>query len=538
MNFTTTQVREEDDTSLSVSYDPDNGNINRSHETRLKYNIQQLFSTTIQGDHRLAENLILKWSAVYSLAKNETPDQATISYDTNLKNYERYNWFVDFDGSSRLWRHNSDQDIAGYLNIQFTPELFGLKPVLKAGGLYRRKNRTSFYNNYTMKAVVSSKPADSIYYSEKDIDWDNYSDIVWKVYNPRGSVATGETFDAHEYVAAGYLMFDVTIHNLNAIGGLRVENTNQGYYMQFPIGQPRPDGKQVYTDLLPSLLLKYTFHQKHNLRASYYRASNKPGFLEIVPCPIVEDDYKSKGNPDLLHAVADNADIRWEYFPNQTDQVMVGLFYKYIKNPIENAFVTINSGSQEIVYSPQNADKAINKGIEIDIIKYFRSFGIKANYTFTRSGITTTKLARKRDENGNIVPDFNVTQERSLYGQAEHVGNISLLYKSTKHGLNGQLAFSYTGERLYTVSQYIDNDLWQKGFWQLDASLEKNMGKGWGLFFKAHNLLNTPVIVYIKETNPYNNQFPYHEAGDSNTLVRDENTIPSLLIGIRYKFYN
>ncbi len=538
MNFATTQVRETDKTNLSTSYDPDNGTISRSHQTRLQYNIQDLINTTLQGTHQLKRNLDVSWSAVYSKAKNQTPDQATISYDTNLKNFERYNWYIDFDGSSRLWRHNSDQDMAAYLNFRYMPFIWGTKTEIKVGGLYREKKRESFYNNYTLKAVVSSKPADLIYYAEKDVDWEKYSDITWKVYNPRGSVATGETFDAHENVIAGYGMVQFEVRRLQVIGGVRVENTDQGYYMQFPIGQPRPDGKQVYTDVLPSLSLKYQFGGKHNFRGSYYRATNKPGFLEIVPCPVVEDDFTSKGNPDINHAVADNADLRWEFFPNQLDQFMVGLFYKHISDPIEYAFVTTSTGSQNIVYSPQNADKALNKGIEVDWIKYFRQLGVKANYTLTGSSITTTKLARTRDENGNIVPDFEIRQTRPLYGQAEHVGNISILYKGTNNGTNGQLSFSYTGERLYTVSQYIDNDLWQKGFWQMDFSVEKSFHNGFSMFAKARNLLNTPVVVYIKRTNPANAEFPYHSNNDKNTLVRDEYSRQSILVGIRYKFNN
>jgi outer membrane receptor protein involved in Fe transport len=104
------------------------------------------------------------------------------------------------------------------------------------------------------------------------------------------------------------------------------------------------------------------------------------------------------------------------------------------------------------------------------------------------------------------------------------------------NGISAQLALSYTGDRLYTVSRYINNDFWQKGFWQLDFSCEKRFKRGFSAFAKAQNLLNTKVIVYIKNTNPANAQKPYHSADDKTTLVRSEYSKPVYLAGVRYKF--
>jgi len=539
MNLSTTQIRESDNLDLSVSYKPENGSTNSSHTTRFRYNIQSLYNSTLHGEHTLTKKLLLDWSVVYSKATNQIPDEVSISYGTNTKNYEPYNWYVDFDGSNHLWRHNSDEDKAAYLNLTHQTELFGMKTEFKAGGLYRQKERESFYNSYTLQAITNVETADTSYvsyYSEKGVDWDNYTDIKWKIYNPRGTIATGENFNADETVIAGYAMFQLQSKKIHAIGGFRVEHTKQGYYMEYPIGQPTPDGELVYTDILPSLQIKYKVLDKHTLRASYYRATNKPGFLEIVPCPVVDDnDLKSKGNPDVKHSVADNFDLRWEYFPSTIDQVLIGFFVKNISNPIEFAYVRDGS-SQDIVFSPINSDNSINKGMEIDVIKYFREFGIKGNYTYTSSSITTNKLSYTRDENGDVVPDFYVSQERSLYGQSEHVGNISLLYKGSKNGFNAQLAFSYTGDRIYTISQYIDNDLWQKGYWQLDLSAEKKFKQGISVFVKAHNLLNTKLTAYILKTNEDNSEFPDHDASDTSTLVRLESSAQSVLAGIRYNF--
>lgn len=534
MDFANTQVREVQKTDLAVSYDPENGNVNRSHSTRFRYNKQNILNVTLQGDHRISDKLNIQWSAVYSKAKSRTPDEATIDYGNGLEKFTPVRQYVNFDGSSRIWRRNTDEDLAGYLNFTYTPAILGITTEIISGGMYRQKDRTSFYNKYTLKAITSAGNTIS-FYSEKGVDWNSYDEIKWQVYNPRGTVAVGENYDAFETVMAAYSMFRFELYQLQVTGGVRLENTEQGYSMQFPVGEPEPDGSQKYTDILPSIHFKYSVFKNQNIRLSYYKATNKPGFQEIVPYVDSSEEPVTAGNKNLKHAEANNIDLRWEFFPSPQDQIMVGAFYKNIKNPIEFAFDKFMNVSQNIVYIPINSDKAINYGFEIDAIKYYRELGIKGNYTWTHSDITSQKLSRVKDVNGNNETVY-VSQNRPLFGQSPHVGNISLLYKSTTNGISSQLAFSYTGERIYTVSRYIDNDLWQEGFWQLDASAEKKFSNGISLFVKAHNLLNTHVKVFIRNVNPLNNDVPFHSENDAHTIIRDEFTMSSYLIGIRYKF--
>lgn len=528
------QIREVQKTDLAVSYDPLNGNINRTHSTRFRFNTQSLLNITCQGDHRINDQLSLQWSAVFSQAQNKTPEEAMIIYGNSLSNFMLTQQYVDFDGSTRIWRRNSDIDYAGYLNGFYT--LTKINTTLQAGGMYRIKQRNSFYNKYVLKAIVNVSQHDTAYtsfYSEKGVHWNTYDQIQWQVYNPRGTVAVGENYDASEIVSAGYLMFKTEILKLNLTGGVRLENTHQGYYMQYPIGEPNPKGSQSYLEILPSIHFKYSPNPRNNIRLSYFKAINKPGFQEIVPYLDASEEPTTAGNKSLKHATAHNIDLRVEHFPDGLDQFMLGIFYKHIKNPIEFAFEKFMNVSQNIVFTPINSEKAINYGMEIDITKFFRQWGIRANYTRTQSSITTNKLSRINDSSGNDSTIY-VPQTRPLYGQSANVANISFLYKGTKNGIHAQLAFTYTGDRIYTVSRFIDNDHWQKGFWQLDISAEKNFKNGIGIYMKGSNLLSTRTKVFIKKTNPINNDVPYQNM--SNTLVRNEYAKPALLVGIKYKF--
>ena len=123
-------------------------------------------------------------------------------------------------------------------------------------------------------------------------------------------------------------------------------------------------------------------------------------------------------------------------------------------------------------------------GFEIDVIKYIRHFGVKANYTYTHSSITTSK---REYQEGSAEYKTGVTQTRPLVNQAPHTANLSLLYKDTQHGWNGQLAASYTGTKLALVSPFKDADQRDKAMFGLDLSAEKQFSIGLSVFFKAKN---------------------------------------------------
>jgi outer membrane receptor protein involved in Fe transport len=523
MNLTNTQTRDAVSTQLTIGgYDPVAGNATLSYSTRTRKTIQHIWSNTLHGDHKLSDKWQVDWSANYAKASSERPDNTTISLDGVQQNFVQTRTYVN--KSSRRWEHNDDQDLSGYLNLNWLQNIGETKVEWKFGGLYRDKKRDNFYNNYQLL------PANPYYTYGKDFT--DYNQIQWNVQNPQGSVASGQTYNASEKIAAGYVQFKAYLPKLEILGGVRVENTNQGYVMKYPIGEDNPVGNQKYTDVLPSINLKYMPWDKTNIRLSYYRAVNRPGFSEINPAPLVQEEYTEKGDPNLKHAVADNIDLRYEYFPKAAEQFMAGIFYKRIQNPIE---YTLQAIGHATYYMPGNFGTATNYGAELDWIKYFSKWGVKLNYTYTNSSITTPKMKRVRDDshNGDLyTTSVNVT--RSLYGQSAHIANASLLFKDAKHGWDAQLAAGYTGPRIVTVGQYVGTDQWQQGFVQMDVSAEKSF-KHVTIFAKANNLLNTPTTVFIKGANPNNADVPNQDLS-GETLIRSDYYQRSYVLGVRYKF--
>ena len=505
-------------------------------ETRSLSQTQSIFATHLKGTHHLTKDFTVDWAGIFSQAKSEDPDRVYLSLTNTVQSAD------GVDGSlwsgnknilktlpknmERRFQHNTDKDWAGYINLAYNSQLGNdINALWKAGAQYRRKERGNRYYSYNFTPTDISQKLDGNAF-------DQFAAIDWTCKTPY-SQASQLNYDSKEHIGAAYVMTTLKSKwgELNA--GVRAEHTNQIYTMLQKFRNMGQVGEQSYWDWLPSASLKWTPTKKMNVRLSYYRSINRPGFYEIVPYQIMGEEYQEKGNPNLKRARIDNVDLRWEWFPSATEQVLAGVFYKYLQDPIEQVFVAadgkLGSGA-DAYYMPDNLGNAKNYGFEIDVVKYIRHFGIKANYTYTHSTITTTK--REYNE-GSAEYKTGVTQTRPLVNQAPHTANLSLLYKDTNYGWNAQLAASYTGTKLALVSPFKDADQWDKAIFGLDFSMEKKFPCGVSVFLKANNLLDAKRERYLKTVNQSN--LEYEGQRSDKTIVGTYKYGRTFLLGVRVK---
>ena len=503
-------------------------------ETRSLSQTQSIFATHLKGTHHLTKDFTIDWSGLYSEATEKAPDRVYLTLTNTVQSEEGSSlWNGDKTivktqpkDMERRFQHNDDKDLAGYINLSYDTH-FGdaLDALWKAGAQYRRKERNNRYYSYIFGPSNISQRLDGN-------GFDQFAAIDWTCKTPY-SQASQLNYDSKEHIGAVYAMVTLKSELGEVNVGFRAEHTNQIYTMLQKFRSMGQVGEQSYWDYLPSASIKWTPTQKMNVRLSYYRSINRPGFYEIVPYLIMGEEYMEKGNPDLKRARIDNIDLRWEWFPSKTEQILAGVFYKYLKDPIEQVFVTsdgkIGSGA-DAYYMPDNLGNAKNMGFEIDVIKYIRHFGVKANYTYTHSEITTSK---REYQEGSAEYKSGVTQTRPLVNQAPHTANLSLLYKDTGNGWNGQLAASYTGTKLTLVSPFKDADQWDKAMFGLDLSAEKQFKNGLSIFLKANNLLNAKHERYLKTVNESNLQ--YEGQKSDKTIVGTYQYGRTFLLGVRYK---
>ena len=518
-NLADAQTRMTQDTVLTAPR-TDFGNGQVWYMGRSRYQNQNLLNTTLQGEHQISDAFSIDWSGVYSKATNRMPDFGEWEHDAG----------INPDGSlrpdiiqnfTREWWRNSDRDYAGYVNLHYSNSIGDAPYTISAGGMYRDKNRENNFESYTLRPTGGNQI------------WDGIENFDWSVATPKGGANTGaNNYTAYEKIAGGYAMAKIGVHKLEVIAGVRVEKTQQGYFTQMSETIAGKYADYEYTDVMPSASLKYLLNDRSNLRLVYFSSINRPGFFEPVPFSIQGDDFKETGNPNIKHATANNIDARYELFLPKNAQLLVGAFYKNIHNPIEYGFA-FTGQQNDVTYQPGNYGDASNYGFELVFEKYIGKFGIRGNYTYTNSSITTAKREPYRDENTQAQVRV-VDEERPLQGQSKHLANAALLYKNTKTGTDVQFNWQFTGSRLALVSPYYNMDNWMKDMHTFDISAEQKIAKNFYVFAKLQNLFKAKYQVYVKKQPANINVMPFQDITSGQTLMQQNNMGRMYQIGVRF----
>jgi outer membrane receptor protein involved in Fe transport len=499
--------------------------------SRSTWQYQSIFNANLQGKHQLRYQYQLDWNLVYSNALNHIPDQTEFMHEYPVSTHS-----PDILNSlTHRWTSNNDKDFTVYLNVTKHKNLFNRDIEWKAGFMNRTKNRSNFYNTYSLKPKLPSGSS-----------FQNYTTIDQAVFlfNPVSAglpELNGNNYTFDEQITAAYLQAKLMINSkLELITGARMENTYQHYNTELPPTAAARNGTLKYNDILPSAQFKYTLAANKFLRLAYYSAIARPSFAELIPDGPQGELFKEQGNPQKLrHTTSNNLDLRYEHYINPSSQLLVGTFYKRIVDPIEYTAVKTGVTSQTLI--PTNIGTATNYGLELVYQKFFGKIGFNVNYTYTQSSITNDSMLYVDKINGLITTRYK-SETRPLQGQSNHIGNVSLIFKDAKLGLDAQLAFVYTGARISLVSPYYGLHYWQSPMQQLDFSVEKRINKKWFVYAKIINITNTPLQLELKQ--PYNDyikasgsrSLPIQDDADNKIIVQRDYYKTSFLFGIRYKF--
>jgi len=520
-------------------------------ETETRTDLQSIYNVTLKGNHKITKHFSLDWTIANSEASHKQPDiaQFKTSYETSPATNGTNVATPGSPGSStyvapavidspavvgnesRIWAHNTDKDISPYLNLHYTTDIFGHKTIFSAGGMFRHKTRSNFVDSYTLPNTYIPGTDNAEYYT--NIPSAQFT-FAGNSYDALGSSASDPgvyTFEENVHAVYGMVQYYINDH-FDVIFGLRSENTYQHYNSNLPNIYPGQSATITYTDYLPSVNLKYALADNEALRASYFKSILRPAFDQLIPFPdpTSDESYVPIGNPYLQHTVINNYDLRYEFFPGVFDEFMAGGFYKYLTNPIEDILVVTGVATPQL--TPTNLGNAQNYGAEFVAKKYFGNLGFSVNYTYTHSQITTAKII-----NVDGVTDSR-DQTRPLQGQAANIGNLSLLYRSQKNGIEAQLSASYTGERIEAVSGYYDLDTWEKATTFLDFSVQKTY-KRFVFFAKVNNILNTPYELFLKQSNTidYSSILKYPDQKSANyTTLEYDQYYARYSLGARFKF--
>lgn len=451
-----------------------------------------IFSNTLSGKHDLLNDLQLDWSLNYAKANSSSPDFATVELAKGGDNPSTLNYSKPV---VRDWQWNIDQNKSMYLNLIYRPNIYNHIVELKGGGMYRKKYRKNYANEYYFQP----------YNDNSSLDYRNYPDpniLTVPLRNDENAqeqkgnaVYNSGNYRAWENIGAFYIMLSTTIGHFDVLTGLRFETTylntehNQNN-IQFPVAKTTIK----YYNLFPSFHLKYKLSEKQNLRFSYYKGISRPSYTEIIPYndPRAGSQF---GNPDLKPALANCFDLRYEIYPKQEDVFTVGLFYKKITNAIEDILNKSNNAVPANVTTPTT-----NFGVELVAIKKIHYITLSANYTYTKS-IIHDKAIDFVYIGDSLVGNPTVSYTRTLIGQSPHLLNINISYHNDI-GTKMSLAYSMRGCYLSALdNSHLHYNRYQATYNDLGLSVEQKIGKKFYVSAKMSNILNSPVEWLMKEEN-------------------------------------
>jgi len=524
-----------------------------SDNKNARLELQQTLDLGLDGEHYIGK-VKLDWGMNYSRASEDRPNERYGAYEyegldfgsafKNVYGRQPYSSLSLPDIGDEDWSlkkfSNSDEDIIenefkGKLNITIpiTEGLYGNK--LKIGGKYTNKHKTKdiTYFEYKAKNVWGSDWRDNAVGQIRNgfMPGDEYpTNVPFLSKESLGKIDFSQiegtenyeeeagNYDIREQITAGYLRFDQKLgKKLSATLGLRVERTDlktSGYNVTVEDKDaselvPTGDFKNHYTDILPSLLLKYRFNKDGNLRASVTKTLSRPKYSALIANKTFNlDDCKAIiGDPNTKPAEAWNVDLSADYYFKSVGLVSFGLFYKDIKN-VNIKWSSNSYLGSELGLSGDYADKDFEVEQNINAydarvfgmeFAYQRDFGFISpalkclgfygNYTYTHSST----------RNFNPILGVEDGDKVKVAGSPEHTANASLYFD--KAGFNLRLSYNFASAFIdeMSTSRALDRYYDKVNYLDLNASYTWGKDMKFTVYADATNLLNQPLRYYQGE---------------------------------------
>lgn len=474
---------------------------------------KSLLNTQLEGEHKLAwKDLKINWNIGYSYSDRLQPDLKAINYrldyDQGAKQYEAIvpNGTASRTDASRFFSELFEDSYNAGLNLTLPINLFNEKSNLKLGGLKQYKLR-----DFKARKFGYIKSFGSFDASLLTLPYNQIFDPA--NLKPTGFIMDEGTENADKYDAtsdlnAGYLMLDTRLSKkLRVSFGARVEDSYQLVNTADYTGK-RVKVEKQYLDILPSLNATYNLSEKTNIRFSASQTVTRPELRELSNFGFF--DYISKrilqGNPDLKRSQNTNIDVKYEIFPGAGQVISISGYYKYFKNPIEQA---VSSGSVKNI-SFQNANSATTYGMELEVRKNLGFVSESAFYKNLTAYVNSSIIFSTVNLN-SLVSEIT---SRALQGQSPYLINAGLLFSEPKSNLSFNLLYNRIGERISEVGYQGYPDIYEKGRNMIDFQISKRMIKNKAeLRLNLADILNEKVYFYQN-----NNEKKTYQPGEDNIM--------------------
>lgn len=522
---------------------------NRNKNTRLED--QQVQNYSIGGEHLINSKLDLDWQVNYASASEDRPNERYLSFqskgltmqqDLSDSRFPVVNAVGDGIEDYTLQKlsenhdYTQEDEIGVKVNIRFPFSVVedqkgrirtGLRLRIKEKNrdniFYEYEPFTSFgtladvphnyYDNSDWQAGSNYTPgyfADKSYLGNLDL---NNSSLFEGTLDPKEYLS--ENYKAKEHITAGYVRWDQDINDrFSFITGVRIEHTRIDYTGNYVMEEEDLIGEisntNSYTDILPSLAVKYDIQKDLILRAAITTALARPNYYALAPYVNANsaDSEISAGNPDLDATNATNLDIMAEKYFKSVGILSGGAFYKRMKNFMyvarDNQYTQekfaadfpdqnnpIAAGDSWNFVQTRNGDNVDVYGFEVALQRqldfipgdFFKAMGVYVNYTHTKSKTKGITNESGEERTGLDLP-----------GTAPHMFNGSLSWENKRVSL--RLSANYTSDYLDELGGNAFEDRYYDQQFFLDANASYRITNNLRVFAEANNLTNQPLRYY------------------------------------------
>jgi hypothetical protein len=462
----------EDTSSLANGYsEADSSDID---VTRLSFVMRELLFTQVTGKHKLSRErgLELRWQGNVARTTRDELDSRDLVYTIDETTGTRF--YKDQPGSGqRFWQSLEDLAGGGGADLQMRAG----RAQLKAGAMAQVSERSLVGRRFRYKWIGADPSVRSL---DAELMFDDAH--IGPDFVPEEGTLNEDAYKASLGVYGGYATAEVQLDDkMRGIVGARYEHGTQRMSngSRYAIAGLMTDVERTDNDVLPAANLVYAARPDMNVRFAYSYTLGRPRFRELAP--FLFFDYIRRraisGNPNLVTTHIHNADLRWEWFPDEDEVFAVSAFGKQFFDPIEQ--VLANSESDATF---ANAKSGNLVGVELEarkaIADYFR---LGANLSLLRSRV---ELGEEQM--------LQTTKNRALYGQAPFVVNASFGYVNPKI-IEANLLYNVTGRRITDVGIEGLPDTYEMPLHRVDLVVVRNLGKQLRLKLSGQNLLNRRV---------------------------------------------
>lgn len=554
--FRTTYEFSEGDSAVEITRERKGGPLdNINGGARLED--QRMYSVNLIGDHTVLGDWKLTWSATLAKASEERPNERYLAFKNEngrgtvgladssqpvirlTSDSEELSSF-EFDGFTEEVQYTEDIDRNGRIDL-LVPVGSGVdRSSLKVGARLRTKEKsrsnsfttfdrtdanTAFENAAGVETFDRSKdnflagPYSVGRFATNNTINTRLSDTAQWVGEPDLEEFAGANFNATERIIAGYGQWDQRLldNRLQILAGLRVEQTTNDYTGNvFDVDEGAVQevrNTRSYTNVLPSIHLRYAAREDLILRAAWTNTLARPNYYDLVPYAIIarEDGELQRGNPDLKATTSSNLDLLGEQYFESVGIVSAGVFFKSLSNFIftyveQDYRDPATSTEFEQFSQPRNGASATLFGAEVSLQRQLdflpgalSGFGLYANYTFTTSSVSGLPLPGRESEH------------LGLAGNANHMVNASISYEWM--GITARIAANYTSAYVDEYGESSFDDRFYDAQFFLDANAAYAITERIRIFVEANNLTNQPLRYYqgtvdrVAQAEFYNRRF-------------------------------